>query len=139
MVQSQEKSGWRRPWHRWCVLAAGLLQLCVLRSYIQEWRQLAALVSPEELDAAHMGFRCGLCGLLAGIFLGEFLIKSLVSSQRGNRLAEGILLLSLTIAWIVVRAVLPIYWIWWAFYFLLLLCGSIWSFWKYWRNKRSVD
>ncbi len=134
-MHAQEKSGWRRPWHRWCVLAAGLLQLWTLRLYIREWRQLAAFASSEELDAAHMGFRCGLCGLLAGIFLGEFLIKSLISSQRGNRLAEGILLLVLTIAWGVAGVVLPIYRIWWVFYLLLLLCGSIWSFWKYRRSK----
>ena len=103
MRQSDNFTYWKRPWHKWIVLAAALVQLLCLWTNIQEYR----FVSGTEIFsssgwaryAVQQGLQCALNGMMAAAFLGIFLIGIWTRSQRAARLAEGLLLLFLALAW----------------------------------------
>lgn len=98
-----EFSYWKRPWHKWIVLAASLLQLPVLWMNLLDYRQVAAagIFSPPELTkyTAQVCLQCGSNGLLAAGFLGIFLIGVGARTKQSARRAEGLLYLLLAAGW----------------------------------------
>lgn len=94
---------WKRPWDKWLILAAALLELLSLWMNLQEYNRISAagfLSASEWADyAAQKGLQCGLNGILATSFFGIFFIGAFVRSQRRARLAAGVLLLLLALAW----------------------------------------
>jgi len=96
-------SYWKRPWHKWLLLAAAILQLVCLWMNIQEYNSISAagILSPSEWAdyAASKVWQCAMNGVMLTCFSGTFLIGIFVQSQRAARLAEGVLLLLLSFAW----------------------------------------
>lgn len=140
--QAQPFTYWKRPWGKWCILAAGLLQLAALWGNIGEYRQyqdLAArgVISPSLLAtlAADCNYSCALNGMAAAGFLSVFLIGCFARSQRAARLAEGCSLLGLALVWSVMGfglglAVSDGQKILWAVFLLLFAAGGAYSLWK---------
>jgi len=96
-------SYWKRPWHKWLILAAAVLQLLCLWMNIQEYHSISAagiLSASQWADyAASKIWQCAMNGVMLTCFFGTFLIGVFVQSQRAARLAEGVLLLLLSFAW----------------------------------------
>lgn len=96
-------SFWKRPWHKWLILAAAILQLLCLWMNMREYSDISAagiLSDSEWADyAASKIWECAMNGLLLSCFSGTFLIGIFVQSQRAAWLAEGVYLLLLSFAW----------------------------------------
>ena len=94
---------WRRPWHKWPVLALAGLECWSLWTKVREYRYLsgAGIFSAAQWEryAAQAWMQCALAGMLAALFLGVFLIGCLARSRRPARLAEGALLLACALVW----------------------------------------
>ena len=94
---------WKRPWHKWVVLVATLLQLPGLWMNIQEYNNISRI---EILSAAEWAsyasqkyWQCAISGVLIICLLGTFLIGTFAQSWKGAKLSEGFLLLFLAFAW----------------------------------------
>lgn len=94
---------WKRPWHKWLILAAAVLQLLSLWLDLRQYRQI---VDARVFSAAEMAsythdtaLRCAFSGLMAACFFAALLIGLLARSKRAARMAEGVLLLALGLAW----------------------------------------
>ena len=130
---------WKRPWHKWFVLLAGILQVVVLLLNIQEYQDIAKAKilssSAWESYAARQSLQCAINGLTAAIFWGEFLIGIFAGSKRTARMAEGVLLLVLTLLWGIAGFALGLTTqggtrVIWGLLLLTALCGTIHAFWK---------
>lgn len=130
---------WRRPWHKWIILTVAILQLLFLWMEIREREELftAGIFSAPtwESYAARSNFSCAVHGLTAALFLGVFLIGLLAGSRRSARLAEGLLLLLLALAWGTAGATLGLASqdggkLLWAFFLLLTLGAGVYDLWK---------
>lgn len=130
---------WRRPWHKWIILTVEILQLLFLWMEIREREELftAGIFSAPtwESYAARSNFSCAVHGLTAALFLGVFLIGLLARSRRSARLAEGLLLLLLALAWGTAGATLGLASqdegkLLWAFFLLLTLGAGVYGLWK---------
>lgn len=103
MEHSNGFTYWKRPWYQWLILAAAILQLLCLWMNLQEYRDLSAagILSDHAWTgyASQRRLQCALNGVMAACFSGHFLIGILARSQRAARLAEGIFLLLLALAW----------------------------------------
>ncbi len=93
---------WKRPWARWLLLAAVLLQLLSLWETVQEYREYQELwergvfsASLWEDVSAQLALRGLLSGFMALLCLGVFILGCLVKTKRAARLAEGGLCLAL--------------------------------------------
>jgi len=135
-------SYWKRPWQKWFVLIAAILQLLCLWMNIQEYKEISSIpiFSASELAsfAASTKWQCAINGVLLGCFSGTFLIGIFAKSQRAARLAEGILLLALFVAWgaagFVLRPFPPNMRLFWALMLLIAFGGAIYSLWQYRKN-----
>ena len=94
---------WKRPWHKWLILAAAILQLLNLWLNLRQYRKVAdaGVFSAAEMasythDAA---LQCAFCGLMAACFFAALLIGLFARSKQAARLAEGTLLLVLGLVW----------------------------------------
>lgn len=96
-------SYWKRPYHKWVILAAAILQFLCLWINIRKFRDVtqAGIFSAAEWEnyTAQKGLQCAINGLTAAAFLGSFLIGVLARSRKAARLAEGMLLLCLALFW----------------------------------------
>ena len=103
MEHSNGFTYWKRPWYQWLILTAAILQLLCLWMNLQEYHDLSAagiLTGSAWADyAAQKRSQCALNGLLAACFSGHFLIGICAHSPKAARLAEGIFLLLLALAW----------------------------------------
>lgn len=143
MERDTDRSGpftyWKRPWHKWLILATGILMLVCLWRNVQEYRNLAGadIFSPAQWAryTAQSGFQCAGNGLAAAVFLGSFLIGTLARSPRAAMLAEGALLLILALGWGAAGyffrlAAADVDGVFWALILMLALVGGIHSLWK---------
>lgn len=130
---------WKRPWQKWLVLIAGLLQVATLWLLVQEYRDVAAagILSSTawESYAVQQSFTCAINGMTATVFLGIFLIGTFARSRKMARMAEGTFLLVLALVWGVVGFVLRLTTqggirISWALLLVAALVGSVFTFWK---------
>lgn len=136
--QTDGFSYWKRPWHKWVVLSAALLQLLCLWVNIREYKGVsgAGILSDFEWAryTAQKSLQFALNGLSAAGFLGIFSIGAAVRSQQAAWLAEGLLLLCMALVWAAAGVTLPLAvksksWIVWGL-FLLLALGGVYSLWK---------
>lgn len=94
----------RRPWTRWLLLAAGLIQLFLLWQSVLEWKNMAKVaerVFSDEVWAAttvSFRFRWVCWGLLAAICLVQFALWRL--SGRGAGLRDGICIGAAALGWL---------------------------------------
>lgn len=139
MRRSENFTYWKRPWQKWLVFTVGIFQVISLSLNVQEYKDIAETgifsSSAWESYAAQQSFQCAINGLTAAIFLGIFLIGIFAQSQRVARMAEGLFLLVLALAWGIVGFVLQltsqdgIKFIW-GLLLLLTFGGSAYDFWK---------
>ena len=131
---------WNRPWQKWAVLTAAVLQLLCLWMNIREYNSISAagILSASQWAeyAAQKSFQCVLNGMVAAYFSGIFLIGILVHSQKAARLAEGILLLLLAFAWGAAGFALPLFslngrGIFGVLLLVLMLAGAAYGLWQY--------
>ena len=134
---------WKRPWHKWIILAAAILQLLCLWMNLREYNDIAAVgilnASEWASFAVQKIFQCALNGITAACFFGFFLIGILVHSQKALRLAEGILLLFLAFAWGATGLSLQLFslhgkGLFSIILFILMLAGAAYGFLQ-WRKK----
>lgn len=113
MENSTGHTYWKRPWHKWLILATAILQLLCLWMNLREYRSISAagiLSDPAWTDyAAQKRLQCALNGMMAACFSGHFLIGVLARSPKTARLAEGLLLLLLALAWAAACLVLQLF------------------------------
>lgn len=139
-MMSSAFSYWKRPWHRWVILAVGILQLIALRLHIQEYRNLAdvqeRIFSAAEWEqiAAQQLMQCSISALLAAVFFSVFIIGHFSRSKRSARLADGILCVVLGLAWGAAGLLLPMRYstgdtVIWLVILLLALGGGAGALW----------
>ena len=145
MTSSEKFSYWKRPWHRWLILAVGILQLINLwincqeyHKYLQIHERIFSVAEWEQIFAQEL-MQCASSGLQAATFLGIFLIGCFAKSKRTARISEGILLLALGVAWSVAGLLMPLTssrgnTVLWAAITLLALGGGATIL---WRNARK--
>ena len=111
---------WRRPWQKWLVLIAGILQLINLSLNVQEYKDIAkvGIFSSYEWEsyAVQQSFVCALNGLTAAIFLGIFLIGIFARSQKVGSVLQ---ITSQSTAKII-----------WGLLLVATFGGSIYTFWR---------
>lgn len=92
-------SYWKKPWHKWMVLAVGAMQLPLLYTKIQDYKKIikADIFSPQELSQYIMQqkFSCMVTILVAVCFFVTFFIGSFSKSKKAAKLAESILMFGL--------------------------------------------
>lgn len=139
MGKSENFTYWKHPRQKWLVLIAGILQVISLSLNIQEYKDIAKTgilsFSVWESYAVSQSFRCAINGWTAANFLGIFLIGIFAQSPKGARMAEGLFLLILALAWGIVGFVLRLtsqdgIKIIWGLLLLLTFGGSVYTFWK---------
>ena len=73
-------SYWKRPWHKWLILAAAVLQLLNLWLNLRQYRQVVAagvFSAAEMASYAHdTALRCAFSGLLAACFFAVLSIPA---------------------------------------------------------------
>lgn len=138
---SENFTYWKRPWQKWLVLIAGILQIISLWLNIQEYKDFAnvkdRIFSSAAWDtyAVQQSFQCAMNGFIAASFIGVFLIGTLARSQKVARMAESVLLLVLALIWGIVGFALQIASqsttkIIWGLLLIVIFSGSIYTFWK---------
>lgn len=100
-----------RPWARWLLLAAAVIELWLIGYGIWEYRRIAAAdtFSPETLAvwAAGERFRWLICGTLALEFLFYFLTWKTARDSQRMRLAEAVLYGLMAAVWLTGACWLP--------------------------------
>jgi len=93
---------WKRPWYKWVVLAAAILQLLDLLINIYEYVKISAIgiLSPSEWAdyAPSQIWQCAMNGVLIICFWGVFFIGVFAKSQKSAWLAESVVLFILSFA-----------------------------------------
>ena len=139
MQEKRSYTYWKKPWAKWCVLAAGLLQLLALWMNLNDYRRVSAVwehIMSEDAwksYALETLFSCSLEGFMAALFFGCLLAGGLARSERTARRNDGIMLLIWAMLWGAARLCFPqlqyigreIFW-WW-FLFFVALGGGIFS------------
>lgn len=95
----------KHPWQKWLLFTAGVLQVIVLLLNLQEYNEIASIkdniytAAEWELYTLQQSFQISLKSAFAVICLGCFLIGIFSRSKKAARIAEGLLLLLLAVAW----------------------------------------
>ncbi len=138
--KQDEFTYWKRSWHKWLILAVAIIQLLCLWMNIQEYNRIftvGILSTSEWADyAASKNWQCAINGVMAGCFLGTFLIGIFAKSQRTARLAEGVLLLFLFFVCGTIGFTLHLFslsgkGLVWILILLIAFGGAIHNFWQY--------
>ncbi len=143
-AKSRKFMYWKRPWHKWVILAAAVLQLICLWLNFREYKNISASeiysVSEWADYAVRKNLQCALNGLAAACFLGIFIIGDLAMSKGAARLAECGLLSVLAFAWGAAGLALNLFSmqgtrIYWGIILILIICGAVYSFLEYRKNR----
>ena len=95
MQKTRSYTYWKKPWAKWCVLAAGLLQLLALWINLNDYRQVSSVwdqIMSEDAwksYASNMLFNCSLNGFMVLLFFACLLNGSLARSERTARRNDG--------------------------------------------------
>ena len=105
LKSSENFTYWKKPWQKWFIFNAAVLNLFALLHNIQEYRNIAMLgiLSPSEFASysASKYMQCASNGFIAASFFAIFVIGFIAKSKKSARLAEGIVLLVLAAAWVI--------------------------------------
>ena len=88
---------WKRPYHQWVVLTTGLLQLLCL---FLNLKNLNDVIRVGLMDPHYNVLQCALSGMMAGIFLGMFVVGRLSKSRRSAQIAGAVLPSLLLLVWL---------------------------------------
>lgn len=139
--QLTEYTYWKRPWQKWLVFIGGISQIIALFLNVQDCKQIAGvkdlIFSAAEWEnyALQQSFQIAINGILAAIFLGCFLIGITSRSKKEASMAEGLLLLIISIVWGFVGLIFQFTTVTgtaiiWSILLVISFCGSIYSFYK---------
>lgn len=117
MYQNNEFVYWKKPWHRWMVLGAVVLQVIALYLKIHDFQQISR---PEirnqifsqvgwETYAANQYFQYALLFMTICIFLYSFIIGFFVHSKKTLNVFMSILWIIVTLLWGIVGFVIPVF------------------------------
>ena len=139
MQKTRSYTYWKKPWAKWCVLAAGLLKLLALWINLNDYRQVSSVwdqIMSEDAwksYASNMLFNCSLNGFMVLMFFACLLNGSLARSERTARRNDGITLLLWAVLWGAARLCFPQLWysgqkrFWWLLLLLMALGGWVFS------------
>lgn len=117
MNQNNEFVYWKKPWHRWMVLGAVVLQAIALYLKIQDFQKISR---PEirnqifsqlgwETYVADQHFQFALSIMMICIFLYSFIIGFFVHSKKTLDVSMSILWIIVTLFWGIVGFVIPVF------------------------------
>lgn len=134
---------WKRPWQKWVILVAALLQLLCLWMNIQEYNDIlnAGILSPSEWAnyASQKIWQCAINVLMTACLMGVFLVGVFARSKKAAQLMEGLLLLLFALAWGVAGFALHPFssigrGLFWSIILLISFGGAVHGFWQYSRE-----
>jgi len=103
LKSSENFTYWKKPWQKWFIFNAAVLNLFALLHNIQEYRNIAMLgiLSASEFASysASKYMQCASNGFIAVSFLAIFVIGFIAKSKKSAHFAEGVTLLVLAVAW----------------------------------------
>lgn len=140
MEPKEQYSYWERPWTKWVILAAALVQFWALWVNVRDYQkvQAADIFSPEQWEAyaSAQQMHCAV-GLITGIgFLAIFLIGFFAKTKRCAKICEGVLLLLVGVSLGAVQTIiLGEVQALWLVCTLLALGGSLCSFYRAWKSS----
>ena len=110
LKSSENFTYWKKPWQKWFIFNAAVLNLFALLHNIQEYRNIAMLgiLSASEFSSysASKYMQCASNGFIAVSFLAIFAIGFVAKNKKSAQLAEGIVLLVLSAAWVIAGIIL---------------------------------
>lgn len=104
-MENKSFAFWKRPWHRWLILAAAAVQLLACGVGVATYLDIAdagpRIMSAEEWAeySAGMALSCSAQALCAASFFSMFLIGALAKRSSAANKAAGILLLIVALCW----------------------------------------
>ncbi len=111
--QKAEFTYWRKPWHKWIVLALVVIEIvCVLHLW-DEYRfvcdNATKLFAEEAFKAYQINqiFTMLLFSLCAFTFFACFVVGMFAKTRKAARLSEGVFFAVMAIAWIAASFVVP--------------------------------
>lgn len=146
MEQTEKYTYWKRPWHKWLIFGVGILQLLALWMNISDlkeiagvWERIGLFGSAAEWEhyVAGQYLQCALNGLMAAIFLGNFIKGFLVKSKSESDLADIWFMAFYTVSWGILGVVLKLtIHFTWRMLMILSLVLSIYSVMVYIKRKK---
>ncbi len=140
MNRPESYTYWKKPWHKWLVLGAAILQTAVLWRRIDDFRTISRVEIRTELFSqaqwesyvTQQQFQFALSSMIIAIFLACFLIGSFVHSKKAADFATGILLIIFSLLWCMLGFLIPIFTqhamtISWVVLFVAALGGGIYT------------
>ena len=147
MDQSESYTFWRKPWHKWLILAVAVLQMVGLWFQIQDYRAISQnevrtklfSQSAWESYATQQHFHFAISSLIIGVVLFCFFLGFFAKSKKIAELSTGILLIVFSFIWCLISFFIPIFTeismtIFWGVFLIILLVGGIHSI---WQSKKS--
>lgn len=150
---SGEKNAWRtrarRPWVRWLLLTAGVLELCTVWYGVNTWLELSAVAeqisSPDAWTAATAQTRLhwAVCAVMAFLCLFQFATWTLPQEEWRVARREGLCLCALALCWGGSALLFPLgalptnRKVFWAVLLLATAGGGAYSLWKSRMTSKS--
>lgn len=146
MNQNDKFTYWKKPWHKWALLVATVLQMIALYLKIQDFHKISRPKIRNELFGqagwesyvADQYFQYALSILLICVCLSSFFIGLFARSKKAVDISMSTLLISITLLWGIVGFVIPVFpdktnMIFW----LIILIASFGvSIYTLWGNRR---
>lgn len=138
MQKTRSYTYWKKPWAKWCVLAAGLLQLLALWINLNDYRQVSSVWDQIMSEDAWKSYAsqtilsCSIKAFTAALFFGILIVGGAARSEKAARRGEGITLLLWAVLWGAARLCFPQLWysgqkLFWWLLFITALVGGILS------------
>ena len=139
MQGTQSYVYWKRPWAKWCLLAAGLLQLLALWMSLSDYWEISSVwdhIMSEDAWKSYASqtiLSCSIKAFTAALFFGILIVGGAARSEKAARWGEGILLLTLALLWGAAGACFPLLRsgglgrFWWLLLLLMALGGGVFS------------
>ena len=139
MQGTQSYAYWKKPWAKWCLLAAGLLQLLALWMSLSDYWEVSSVWNHIMSEDAWKSYAsqtilsCSIKAFAAVLFFGILIVGRAAHSEKAARRGEGILLLVLALLWGAAGACFPLLrfsgqgHFWWLLLLLMALSGGVFS------------
>ena len=139
MQKTRSYTYWKKPWAKWCVLAAGLLQLLALWMSLSDYWEVSSVWNHIMSEDAWKSYAsqtilsCSIKAFTAVLFFGILIVGGAARSEKAARRGEGILLLTLALFWGAAGACFPLLrfsgqgHFWWLLLLLMALSGGVFS------------
>ena len=143
MDRPESYAYWKKPWHKWMVLGATILQIVALWWKVDGFRTISRIEIRTELFSqsqwesyvTQQQFQFALSSMIIAIFLASFFIGFFVHSKKMADFTTGILLIVLGLLWCMIGFLIPIFTqqamtILWVVLLVVALGGGTHTIWK---------